>query len=88
MPDVKALYKSTPMEEINEDYIRVEAPMDRRVKISSMNKRMYIPAFGVEDIRKDSDHKKLMALRDRGITEKALKEKKTLMSISAMEDKL
>lgn len=62
--------------------------MDKRVRTSSLANRMYIPAFGVEQIRKDADHIKLMTMKDRGFDDKTLTEKRTLMSISALKDKL
>lgn len=86
LPDVKSLYKSNPQTVPNERYIKIEAPVDRRVKVCSMNRRMFIQAPGVEEIRKDADHKKMMTLKDKGYDEKTLTEKKSLMSISAMHD--
>lgn len=48
LPTVRSLYQSEVISEPNKDFIKVEAPVDKRVKISSMANRMYMPAFGVE----------------------------------------
>lgn len=88
LPAVRCLFQSDVISEPNQDFIRVEAPVDKRVRTSSLANRMYIPAFGVEQIRKDADHIKLMTMKDRGFDDKTLTEKRTLMSISALKDKL
>ena len=83
---VYSMSKGSPFFELNEKAIDIEAPTDKRVKISSMSDRMYMNAPSTDEIRNEGMHQVLMRSMDKGNSHKALLDRKKLMPMSVKTD--
>ncbi len=52
MPEVKTLLRSQAISEINQKYLVTEAPLDKKVKISSMKNKLTSSACNMTEMRK------------------------------------
>mmetsp|Transcript_6797 Transcript_6797/g.12276 ORF Transcript_6797/g.12276 Transcript_6797/m.12276 type:complete len:1696 (-) Transcript_6797:1566-6653(-) len=85
---VQALRTSSPVKEINEQYIMSDSITDRRVRTSSMAKRLHVKAPSVMQIRKEGWHKTLEKSRLKHETPKQLFETQTMMVTANTADPL
>jgi hypothetical protein len=65
MKRVPCLLKTNPKSELNAKYILTETQTDNRMKISSMQSRMYLRAPGINNIRNTGSHTALAATMDK-----------------------
>ena len=84
----KYLKTTFPDAEFNEDYIYVEKLTDKRVKTSSVSKRLYFNAPSVNDIRKSGQHNFLVEALDKKKTYEEMMERLNLMITSELCDPL
>ncbi len=88
LPPIHSMFRSPPVYEFNDKAIEIEAPTDKRVKISSMSDRMYLHAPSTDEIRNEGMHQTLVKTMDKVNSHKALIERKKLMPVTVREDKL
>jgi hypothetical protein len=50
--EVKSMIRTQPMSEINQKYLITEAPLDKRIKISSMKNKLTSHASTLVEMRK------------------------------------
>jgi hypothetical protein len=87
-PKVKSIYQTNPMSAPNVKHIEIESQTDRRVKISSMARRLYIPAPSTNQIRNEGHHQNLIKSLDKNNKHEELMIKRNLMQTSASSDAL
>jgi hypothetical protein len=88
-PCVPKYLKTTfPEAEFNEDYIAVEKLTDKRLKTSSVAKRLYFNAPSVNQIRKNGQHNFLSEALDKRKTYEEMMERVNLMITSELCDPL
>ena len=88
LPPIHSMFRSPPVYEFNDKAIEIEAPTEKRVKISSMSDRMYLHAPSTGEIRNEGMHQTLVKTMDKVHSHKALIERKKLMPVTVREDKL
>jgi hypothetical protein len=84
----KYLKTTFPEAEFNEDYIYVEKLTDKRIKTSSVSRRLYFNAPSVNDIRKSGQHNFLVEALDKKKTYEEMMERLNLMITSELCDPL
>ncbi len=65
-----------------------EAPLDKKVKISSMKNKLTSSASNMAEMRKEGPHSLLMKTLDKGNDINRLLEKRTMMVQADLNDKL
>jgi hypothetical protein len=81
------MFKGSPEYEYNDKTINVEAPTDKRVKISSTAQRAYLHAPSIDEVRNTGTHETLMKTLDKGNTVKEVEMRGKLMPTSKLEVK-
>jgi hypothetical protein len=66
MPEVRSLLRTQAISEINQKYLVTEAPLDKKVKISSMKNKLTSSASNMTEMRKEGPHSLLMKTLDKG----------------------
>jgi hypothetical protein len=79
--------RTQPISEINQKYLIVEAPLDKKVKISSMKNKLTSQASSMTEMRKEGPHSILMKTLDKGNDFNKLLEKRTMMIQADLNDK-
>jgi hypothetical protein len=62
---VPVLARTNPKSEMNQRFISIESPTDRRVKIASMSKRLHLNAPAIETLRREGNHQLLAQALDK-----------------------
>lgn len=65
-PEVRTLLRTQAISEINQKYLVTEAPLDKKVKISSMKNKLTSSASSMTEMRKEGPHSLLMKTLDKG----------------------
>lgn len=81
------MFKGVPEFEFNDKTITVEAPTDKRVKISSTANRAYLLAPSIDEVRNIGTHETLMRTLDKGNTVKDIEMRGKLMPVSKKENR-
>ena len=76
------------MSEINQKYLVTEAPLDKKVKISSMKNKLTTGASNLVEMRKEGPHATLIRTLDKRNDYDKLLEKRTMMVHADLNDKL
>jgi hypothetical protein len=87
-PEVPTLLRTQPISEINQKYLVTEAPLDKKVKISSMKNKLTSSASSMVEMRKEGPHTLLMKTIDKGNDINRLLERRTMMVQADLNDKL
>lgn len=87
-PEVRTLLRTQAISEINQKYLVTEAPLDKKVKISSMRNKLTSSASSMAEMRKEGPHSLLMKTLDKGNDVNKLLEKRTMMVQADLNDKL
>jgi hypothetical protein len=88
MPEVRSLLRTQAISEINQKYLVTEAPLDKKVKISSMKNKLSSSASNMTEMRKEGPHSLLIKTLDKGNDINKLLEKRTMMVQADLNDKL
>lgn len=80
--------RTQAISEINQKYLVTEAPLDKKVKISSMKNKLTSSASNMAEMRKEGPHSLLMKTLDKGNDINRLLEKRTMMVQADLNDKL
>ena len=65
-PEVRTLLRTQAISEINQKYLVTEAPLDKKVKISSMKNKLTSSASSMTGLRKEGPQSLLMKTLDKG----------------------
>lgn len=76
------------MSEINQKYLITEAPLDKKIKISSMKNKLTSQASSLAEMRKEGPHATLLRTLDKRNDYNTLLEKRTMMVHADLNDKL
>lgn len=82
------LLRTQPISEINQKYLVTEAPLDKKVKISSMKNKLTSSASSMVEMRKEGPHTLLIKTIDKGNDINRLLERRTMMVQADLNDKL
>lgn len=85
---VQALRTASPVKEVNEQYIMSDSITDRRVRTSSMAKRLHVKAPSVTQVRREGWHKTLEKSQLKHETPRQLFETQTMMVTANTADPL
>jgi hypothetical protein len=85
---VPTLLRTQPISEINQKYLVTEAPLDKKVKISSMKNKLTSSASSMVEMRKEGPHTLLIKTIDKGNDINRLLERRTMMVQADLNDKL
>ena len=85
---MRSLVRTQAISEINQKYLVTEAPLDKKVKISSMRNKLASSASGMAEMRKEGPHNLLMKTLDKGNDINRLLERRTMMVQADLNDKL
>ena len=80
--------RTQAISEINQKYLVTEAPLDKKVKISSMKNKLSTSACNMTEMRKEGPHNLLMKTLDKGQDINRLLERRTMMVQADLNDKL
>ena len=86
--EVNSLMRTQPISEINQKYLITEAPLDKRIKISSMKNKLTSHASSLVEMRKEGPHQTLLKTLDKRNDYNTLLEKRTMMVHADLNDKL
>ena len=88
LPPIHSMYLGNPNYEFIQKTIDIEAPTDKRVKISSMSDRMYFHAPSTGEMRNEGMHQTLVKTMDKMNNHEQLIERKKLMPTTIREDRM
>lgn len=80
--------RTQPVSELNQKYLVTEAPVDKKVKISSMKDRLTNVASNMTEMRREGPHTNLIRTLDKRYDYGTLLEKRTMMVQADLNDKL
>jgi len=80
--------RTQPVSELNQKYLVTEAPVDKKVKISSMKNKLTSEASNMTEMRKEGPHANLIRTIDKGNDYSKLLERRTMMVQADLNDRL
>ena len=80
--------RTQPASQLNQKYLVTEAPVDKKVKISSMKDRLTNSASNMIEMRKQGPHANLVRTLDKRYDYGNLLQKRTMMVQADLNDKL
>mmetsp|Transcript_4562 Transcript_4562/g.3774 ORF Transcript_4562/g.3774 Transcript_4562/m.3774 type:complete len:170 (+) Transcript_4562:3232-3741(+) len=87
-PQVNCLDRPVPEKILNTKYIVTESSTERRVRISSMARRLHLYAPSIDNVRTQGTHEIMKMSMDKKNDRDLLQEKKELMTTASVTDPL
>ena len=85
---VPSLLRTQPVSELNQKYLVTEAPVDKKIKISSMKNKLTSEASNMTEMRREGPHANLIRTLDKRNDYSKLLERRTMMVQADLNDKL